>query len=145
MSEPFDGFEHKVNVLLLHGLVGDNAPEEVGELSERLVADHDRALGHHAGFDGGSHLKKEIVGLVQWFPNKLCNNLCKYTWQIKSLHNSSINSETGKYYERLFLGVLRQLHELLLHSLLKILKAPFWECFEAEYTYHSCKLFLFTR
>ena len=65
MSEPFDGFEHKVNVLLLHGLVGDNAAEEVGELSERLVADHDRALSHHAGFDGGSHLKKYIFGLVQ--------------------------------------------------------------------------------
>jgi len=56
VSETVDGVEHEVDVALLNGLVRDDAPEEVGVLAQRLVADHDRALGHHQGLDLGGHL-----------------------------------------------------------------------------------------
>ena len=65
-AETVDGLKHEVHVALLHGLVGDDAAEEVGVLAERLVADHDRALRHHSGLDLGSHLimYNEAIRLV---------------------------------------------------------------------------------
>ena len=60
MSETVEGLQHKVDVDLLHRLVGDDAAEEVGELAERLVADHDGALGHHLGLYFGRHLEVKV-------------------------------------------------------------------------------------
>jgi hypothetical protein len=56
MAEPLNSIEHVVDVLFLDRLIGDNAPEEVGVLAKRLVADHNSALRHHAGLDLSCHL-----------------------------------------------------------------------------------------
>ena len=58
MTETVDGVEHEVDVDLLDRLIGDDAAEEVGELAEGLVADHDRPLGHHPGLDLGRDLEQ---------------------------------------------------------------------------------------
>ncbi len=60
VSESLDSLEHEVHVLFLDRLIGDDAPEEVGELAERLVADHDRTLRHHTGLDLSRHLNNSI-------------------------------------------------------------------------------------
>jgi hypothetical protein len=56
MTQPVHLSQHEVNVTLLDGLVGDDASEEVGELTERLVADHDGPCGHHPALDLSSHI-----------------------------------------------------------------------------------------
>ena len=48
VPQPVQLGQHKVDVLLGDGLVGDDGPEKVGKLAERLVADHDAARLHHA-------------------------------------------------------------------------------------------------
>ena len=75
VSETVEGLQHKVDVDLLHRLVGDDAAEEVGELAERLVADHDGALGHHLGLDFGRHLEVK----VDW---KVLLKLSLETWKV---------------------------------------------------------------
>lgn len=50
--------KHEVYVTFLTCLVGNDAAEEVGVFTQRLVADHDSALSHHAGLDLCSYLKK---------------------------------------------------------------------------------------
>ena len=57
VSEPLHLREHVVDVALVDGLVGDDAPEEVGVHAERLVADHDAAAVHHAPLQLGRDLK----------------------------------------------------------------------------------------
>ena len=44
-------FDEKVNVHLGDRLIGDDAPEEVGQLSLRLVANHESAGCHHAALE----------------------------------------------------------------------------------------------
>ncbi len=56
MAKPLNSLEHEVDVLFLDRLIGDNAPEEVGVLAKRLVADHDSTLCHHTGLDLSCHL-----------------------------------------------------------------------------------------
>jgi len=69
VAEPVEGLKHEVDVLLLDRLVGDDAPEEVGVLAQGLVADHDRALGHHPGLDLGCNLvSRKRMGLLHRLP-----------------------------------------------------------------------------
>ena len=61
VSEPLHLGEHVVDVALVDRLVGDDAAEEVGVHSERLVAYHDAAGLHHAPLELGRHLKWVIT------------------------------------------------------------------------------------
>ena len=47
VAESVELLEHEVDVLLGLGLVGDDGPEEVGELAQGLVTDHHAARLHH--------------------------------------------------------------------------------------------------
>ena len=48
MPESVELLEHEVDVLLGLGLVGDDGPEEVGQLAQGLVTDHHASCLHHA-------------------------------------------------------------------------------------------------
>ena len=56
MSKSVELLEHKVDILLGLGLVGDDGPEEVGQLAQRLVADHHAAGLHHATLEQETEL-----------------------------------------------------------------------------------------
>ena len=48
MPESIELLQHKVDVLLCLSLVGNDGPEEVGQLAQGLVTDHHAACLHHA-------------------------------------------------------------------------------------------------
>ena len=56
VSKSVELLEHKVDILLGLGLVGDDGPEEVGQLAQRLVADHHAAGLHHATLEQETEL-----------------------------------------------------------------------------------------
>ena len=64
VPEPLHLREHVVDVALVDGLVGDDAPEEVGVHAERLIADHDAAAVHHATFQLRRHLKWMVYNFL---------------------------------------------------------------------------------
>ena len=92
MSEPLDSLQHEVDVLFLDRLIGDNAPEEVGVLAEGLVADHDRTLGHHTGFDLSCHLsnKSKLLKADKTKESQLGNN--KWTYFLLKFNLSDLNT-----------------------------------------------------
>ena len=56
VPEPIELLQHEVDVLLCLSLVGDDGPEEVGQLAQRLVADHHAAGLHHATLEQETEL-----------------------------------------------------------------------------------------
>lgn len=61
MAQPVELGQHEVDVLLGLRLVGDDGPEEVGQLPQRLVADHHTPAFHHPSLDDRSHFSKLIL------------------------------------------------------------------------------------
>lgn len=56
MAQSDNLLQEEVNVLLLRGRIGQHTAEEVDLQPQRLVANHDRAVLHHPGFDLRSNL-----------------------------------------------------------------------------------------
>ena len=56
LSESLKLFEHVIDVVLVGGLVADDAAEEVGPVAERLVVHHEGATDHHLGLYASGHL-----------------------------------------------------------------------------------------
>lgn len=61
MPESIELLQHKVYVLLCLGLVGDDGPEEVGQLAQGLVTDHHAASLHHATLENCSGFTQLIL------------------------------------------------------------------------------------
>ena len=59
MSKSVELLEHKVDILLGLGLVGDDGPEEVGQLAQGLVTDHHAAGLHHSTLSGKRIMRTE--------------------------------------------------------------------------------------
>ena len=57
LSESLELLEHVVDVVLVGGLVADDAAEEVGAVAERLVVHHQGASDHHLGLYASSDLR----------------------------------------------------------------------------------------
>lgn len=53
MAETVQFIEQKVHILLLHTRVGDDVAEKVGNLTQWLVAHHQRACVHHSRLEDG--------------------------------------------------------------------------------------------
>lgn len=53
--------QHEVDVLLSLGLVGDDGPEEVGQVAKGLVADHHASCFHHSSLDQCSRFSQLIL------------------------------------------------------------------------------------
>ena len=59
MPESIELLQHKVYVLLCLSLVGNDGPEEVGQLAQGLVTDHHAASLHHATLKQERELSSE--------------------------------------------------------------------------------------
>ena len=57
-AQPLELLEHVVDVVLVGGLVADDAAEEVGAVAERLVVHHQGAANHHLGLYAGGDLRR---------------------------------------------------------------------------------------
>ena len=62
--ESVELLQHEVHVLLGAGLVGDDGPEEIGLVVQRLVADHQVARVHHPGLELGGHAAQLLLPLL---------------------------------------------------------------------------------
>lgn len=86
----------KVDVLSLHSGVRDDISEEVRLISERLVADHQRAGVHHSRFElGGDLVSWWTVGVV-----RMAESISKWKqehWKVESICKWSIkeNMDVG--------------------------------------------------
>ena len=58
LPQPLELLEHVVDVVLVGGLVADDAAEEVGSVAERLVVHHQGAANHHLGLYAGGDLRR---------------------------------------------------------------------------------------
>ena len=57
VSESLELLEHVVDVVLVGGLVADDAAEEVGAVAERLIVHHQGAADHHLGLYASGDLE----------------------------------------------------------------------------------------
>ena len=73
LSDSFDLVDQEIDVGLGGGRVGDDHPEEVDSVAERLVAHHRRPLQHHLRLDLGGDLQDSDVGGSGLVPRK-CQN-----------------------------------------------------------------------
>ena len=59
VAETVDLFDEEVDVVLAHGLIGDDGAEKVGQFALRLVADHQRSSRHHATLEDRRDLTEQ--------------------------------------------------------------------------------------
>lgn len=68
--------QHEVDVLLCLCLIGDDRPEEVGQLPERLVADHHAPTFHHPALYDRSYFSKLVLPkVVSLFITQPCRDV----------------------------------------------------------------------
>ena len=64
MAQSVELGQHEVNILFGLGLVGDDGPEEVGQVAKRLVADHHASCFHHSSLN----IEQNSITICQFLP-----------------------------------------------------------------------------
>lgn len=61
MAQTVHFLHQKVNILLGDSLIGDDAPEEVGQLALWLVSHHESSSRHHSSLENGRNLFGKLI------------------------------------------------------------------------------------
>lgn len=64
LSESLELLEHVVDVVLVGGLVADDAAEEVWSVAERLVVHHQGPSDHHLGLYASGNLRRKNINIL---------------------------------------------------------------------------------